>query len=122
QHDGAGYALAVDLDLEGAGRELAAHAQLDVVVGGALHVDRVVQPLAGLEVVDDETAARGVGRDDDVHVLVGAVLTARVAGDVVVVGDPFAAQVEVLRLEAAGNGDGCPGKGRGRRALRRADG
>src|SRR5439155_1251562 len=85
--DGAGDVLAVDFDVEGAGRELAAHAQLDVVVGGGLHVDGVVQPLAGLEVVDDETAPCRVGRDDDVDVLVGAVLTARVAGDVVVVGD-----------------------------------
>src|SRR5206468_12052929 len=91
--------LAVDLDVEGAGRELAAHPQLDAVVGGGLRVDGVVQPLAGLEVVDDVTAAGGVGGDDDVHVLVGAVLTAGVAGDVVVIGDAFAAEVEVLRLE-----------------------
>src|SRR5438552_1749558 len=118
--DGAGDVLAVDLDVEGAGRELAAHAQLDVVVGGGLHVDGVVQPLAGLEVVDDESAACGVGRDDDVDVLVGAVLTARVARYVVVIGDAFAAAVEVLRLEAAGNGDGRPGKGRRRRRLQHA--
>jgi len=41
-------------------------------------------------------------------VLAGPVLTAGVAGDVVVIRDALAAAVEVLGLEGAGNGEGIP--------------
>src|SRR5207245_8927575 len=102
--------------------EPAVHARLEVYAGVCMHVDCVCHPLAGLEVVDDVTSAGGVGRDDDVDVLVGAVLATLIARRVVVIGDAFAAQVEVLRLEAAGNREGCPGKGRGRGARRSGEG
>src|SRR5215217_6810241 len=55
----AGDVGAVDLDVEAAGGEFAADVGLDRVRGGRRHVDGVLEPLAGLDVVDH--VARGVG-------------------------------------------------------------
>src|SRR5207244_572050 len=66
--------------------------------------DRVLEPLAGLEVVDD--GAGGVAHgSDDVDVGVGAVEAALVTAGEVVPRDAFPAVVEVLRLDEPGNGE-----------------
>src|SRR5437773_1327535 len=110
--DGAGHIDAVDFDVEGAVGEPAAGADFDVVLGAGGHIDGVGEPLSGLEAAHDVGAAGGVSGHDDVHVLAEPVLPAGVAGDVVVVGDAFAAEIEVLRLESSGNGYGSSGKRR----------
>src|SRR5712691_2403029 len=101
--DRSGHVDAVDLDVEGAGCEHAADPEPDVVLAGGRHVDGVGEPLPGLEIVHGVAAAEGVGGQDDVHVLVETVLASRVAWNVVVVGDAFAAEIEILRLESSGN-------------------
>src|SRR5204863_405272 len=109
--DGSRHVLAVDLDVEGARRGRAADAQLDVVLGAGRYADGVGEPFAGFEVVHHVAAAQAVGGQDDVHVLAGPVLPPGVAGDVVVIGDAFSTEVEVLRLEASGHRDGRSGIG-----------
>src|SRR5207244_2016689 len=66
------------------------------------------------EVGDDVASAKGVGRQDDVDVFAQPVLAAGVTLDVVVIGDAFPAQVEVLRLEASGQRNGGSGVRTGR--------
>src|SRR5881396_1128539 len=111
----AGDVDAIDFDVEaGRWRPVAiACSEFDVVLGAGGHVDGIGEPLSGLEVVHDITAAQGVGGHDDVHVLARPVLTPGIAFDVVVVGDAFAAEVEVLRLKGAGNRDRDSGIRRG---------
>src|SRR5439155_610373 len=95
----AGDVDAIDFDVEGAVGEPAGDSQRDVVLGAAGHVDGIGEPLPGLEVVHDIAAACGVGGDDDVDVFARPVLASGIAFDVVVVGDAFAAAIEILRLE-----------------------
>src|SRR6267378_3437735 len=111
----AGDVDAIDFDVEaGRWRPVAiACSEFDVVLGAGGHVDGIGEPLSGLEVVHDITTAQGVGGHDDVHVLARPVLTPGIAFDVVVVGDAFAAEIEVLRLKGAGNRDRDPGIRRG---------
>src|SRR5204863_320181 len=111
--DAAGDVNAIDFDVEGTVGEPAAGADFDVVLGAGGHVDGIGEPLSGLEVVHDITTAQGVGGHDDVHVLARPVLTPGIAFDVVVVGDAFAAEIEVLRLKGAGNRDRDSGIRRG---------
>src|SRR5437773_3048063 len=85
----------VDLHVPAALLELAARQGFYPEDAGLRRADAVLEPLAALEVVHREAA--GV-RGDDVHVLVRTVEAARVPGDIVVVGHPLAAAVEVLRL------------------------
>lgn len=102
----AGEVDAVDLHVEPAAGHFAAGVQLDQVRTGSGDVDRVLQPLAGLDVVDGEAARVGAGRrGDDVDVFARAVLPAGVAGHEVVIGEALSAEVEVLRFERAGNGE-----------------
>src|SRR6266480_3230958 len=103
--DAAGDVDAIDFDVEGTVGEPAAGADFDVVLGAGGHVDGVGEPLSGLEVVHDIAAARRVGGQDDVHVLTEPVLAPGIARNVVVVGDAFAAEIEVLRLKGSGNRD-----------------
>ena len=87
-----------------AGGELAARVGLEAVRAGLGDADRVLEPLAGLEVVDD--GAGGVaGGSDDVDVGIGAVEAALVTGCEVVPRDAFPAVVKVLRLDEPGNGE-----------------
>ena len=103
--DGAGDVVGVDLDPEGAGRGATRDAQGDLVLSRRLDVDRIFEPFPGLEVVHHEASAGGIERDNDVHTVAGAVLAAGVARDVVVIGDAFAAVVEVFGLERPGQRD-----------------
>src|SRR5205823_2989527 len=102
--DRAGHILSIDFGVEGAVCERAARPDFDVVLGAGRDVDGVGKPLPGLEVVHDVAAAQGVGGHDDVHVFGEPVGSALVTRGVVMVGNAFAAQVEILRLEASGNG------------------
>ena len=88
-----------------AGGELAAHGGLEAIGAGLGNADRVLEPFAGLEVVDD--GADGVADGgDDVDVGVRAVEATLVPGDEVVPGDALAADVEVFSLDDAGDGEG----------------
>src|SRR5438094_523029 len=53
----------------------------------------------------------GDGGPKDVHVLVETVLAAGVAENVVVIGNAFTGEIEVLRFEASGHRDGRSGIG-----------
>ena len=74
-------------------------------------VDRVVQPVPGVEVADVVRPAGGRGRPLDADALVGAIGPGGVPGVADVVGDALAAVIEVLRLDhrRAVRGDG-PGQ------------
>src|SRR5712691_3670707 len=106
-----GYIDPVDFDVKGAGgREVIALVDRNIVLTARRDVDRVRQPLSGLEIVHDKPGLRVL---DDVHVFAGPILTSGVARGVVVVSDAFAAEVEVLGLEASGNSYGSSGIGGG---------
>src|SRR2546421_1089382 len=88
--------------------ELAADVQGEGVSAGWGYVDRVLEPLAGLDVVDD--VAGGIARrHNDVDILAGAVLAAGVARRRIVIRHSLAPSVEVLGLERAGNREGRAG-------------
>ena len=77
-------------------------------------VDGVLEPLAGLGPADDVPAA-GVGRGLDVDALRHAIFLAGVDGVDIVIGDAFAAVVEVLSLDGGRAGADRDGRGVPRR-------
>ncbi len=70
----------------------------ELVVARHRHVDRIGQPFARLEIVDDETVF-GVRSRDDVDTLRGTVQPADVRRRGVVVTDALATGIEVLRFD-----------------------
>jgi hypothetical protein len=104
----AGLIAAVDLDVEGAACALRRDAGRERVGGGGGDGDGVLEPLAGLG-EGDGAAAGDVGDVGAGAEAVGA--AAEVCGLDVVVGDVFAAVVEVLGLEGGAGGEGDRGAG-----------
>src|SRR5688572_1639122 len=98
---------AVDLDADGSVRELRTgrRSKLNVVRAAGRHVDRIGEPFAGFEILDDIGATRLIAGTEEIDALARAELrVALIAGGCVVVTDAFTAQVEVFSLEGAWNG------------------
>src|SRR6266513_2698794 len=84
--------------------EFAADESLDPIHARLTDVDGVAQPFAAFEIVDDVPG--GVPRrGDDVHVHVGPILPALISRSQVVIGDAFAAVVEVFSLYQPRHGE-----------------
>ena len=95
--DQPGDVHAVDLGVPAAVAERTADESLDPIHARLSDVDGVAEPFATLEIVDD-VPRRIPGRGDDVHVHVGPILPALICRSQVVIGDAFAAVVEVFSL------------------------
>ena len=73
-------------------------AEGEVVFAGGVNIDGVFKPLAGFGVTDVESAA-GVGGGLDVDAFGGAIGAAEIGRIGIVIGDAFAAGVEVFSLD-----------------------
>ena len=95
----AGLVRPVDFDMEAADRVHAADQCLDGVAPRRRYIDRVLQPFAGLEIVDCITVRI---RADDVDVLIRPIHTAGVVRHQVVIRETLAAIIEILGFDLTG--------------------
>ena len=89
----------------------ARHPQGEVIQTRLGHAGGVFQPFPGRHAADI-VAAPGIRAGFNVHSLIRAILAAGVRAGQVVIGHPFAAGVEVLRLDVQGAAQGVAGKTR----------
>ena len=99
----AGDVDAVDLGVEGSVAAGGGEAEVEVVGAGVGNGDGVLEPLRGFDVADVVSAA-GVGGGLDVDALGESVGAAVVFTIDVVIGDAFAAVVEVFGFDGGGGG------------------
>src|SRR5690606_25323654 len=103
--DRGGNILAVDRDFESAPAVNRGDAEAEIVVAGGGDFDGVLEPFAGFDVADVESAA-GVGGVFDIDLIREPELAALIEVDGIVVGDAGSAMVEAFGFDFSRNRGG----------------